>query len=339
MPSRTWIKIYCDKWLSGTLRQETPEFRGIWADLLSLAGSGRYGDVGEIKLADNVPLTNAQFAGILNISPETWLTTKERCLQTDRIRCNGAGIIQIVNWAKYQSDYERQKPHREAEFKNIRDSILTRDGFTCVHCNKHKDNLQVPGCSHHIDNDPSNNDEDNLITLCMSCHSHLLKKAVHPTKVVERLQQTAEFNKMVQQHSSREKEKEKEKERGGGPVPPSLSPPHPPPPIPSPTGGSGEQCDGNLVTPEGKPEPTPRATGILSRFTSAQRDELRTKFPGLDLEFEARKCEAWWAEGKRELKRPKVALMNWLQKTVKTGRSRPGAPRESHEYTRPEEAD
>ena len=38
--SRTWVKLYCDQWLSGSLRGETPELRGIWADLLALAGSG-----------------------------------------------------------------------------------------------------------------------------------------------------------------------------------------------------------------------------------------------------------------------------------------------------------
>ena len=112
MPSRTWVKIYCEKWLSGTLRQETPEFRGIWADLITLAGSGRYGDTGEIKLADNVPLTDQQIAGILNIPQDLWLLTKTRCLETDRLKCNGTGILQITNWAKYQSEYQRQKIYR-----------------------------------------------------------------------------------------------------------------------------------------------------------------------------------------------------------------------------------
>ena len=46
MTSRTWIKVYCDKWLSGTIREEQPDVRSVWIDLLTLAGSGQFGDIG-----------------------------------------------------------------------------------------------------------------------------------------------------------------------------------------------------------------------------------------------------------------------------------------------------
>ena len=114
MGSRTWIKVYCDKWLDGTLRDEPPEIRGVWIDLLVLAGAGRYGDSGEIKLSNSVGLTDDQIAGILIISLSLWHRAKKRFLETERITITGKGVITIVNWQKYQPEYNRQKPYREA---------------------------------------------------------------------------------------------------------------------------------------------------------------------------------------------------------------------------------
>lgn len=115
MGSRTWIKVYCDKWLDGTLREETPEIRGVWIDLLVLAGAGRYGDSGEIKLSDNVGLTDSQIADILKISQGLWHEAKKRFLETERIDITEKGVILIINWQKYQPEYNRQKPYREAK--------------------------------------------------------------------------------------------------------------------------------------------------------------------------------------------------------------------------------
>ncbi len=43
-------------------------------------------------------------------------------------------------------------------------------------------------------------------------------------------------------------------------------------------------------------------------------DELRPKYPHLNLDEEWEKCKLWWSEGKREMKRPKTAFINWLSK-------------------------
>jgi len=43
-------------------------------------------------------------------------------------------------------------------------------------------------------------------------------------------------------------------------------------------------------------------------------EELRPKYLGLDLDVEWEKCKLWWSEGKREMKRPKSAFINWLDK-------------------------
>lgn len=112
MGSRTWIKINCDRWLNGTIRGESAELRGIWVDLLVLAGSGKYGDSGEVKITDQVGFLDRQLADLLQISTRKWLNVKKRLQETDRICTTEKNIIVIVNWAKYQSEYERQKLQR-----------------------------------------------------------------------------------------------------------------------------------------------------------------------------------------------------------------------------------
>ena len=109
MGRRTWVKIYVDKWLRGTLREETASTRGIWIDILTLAGDSAFGDVGEIKLGTNVGMTDEQISKILFINLKEWLTTKQRLIETERIKIKKNNTIMILNWDKYQSEYQRQK--------------------------------------------------------------------------------------------------------------------------------------------------------------------------------------------------------------------------------------
>jgi hypothetical protein len=119
MGSRTWIKVYCDNWIQGTLREETPDVRGIWADLLALAGGNQYGDIGEIKLTIGVGYTDEQIASILYIKKSLWRKAKLRLLETERIKISPKGAISITNWSKYQSEYNRQKRYRAGKERNF----------------------------------------------------------------------------------------------------------------------------------------------------------------------------------------------------------------------------
>jgi len=113
MGSRTWIKIYCDKWLEGSLREEPLAMRAVWIDLLTLAGSGKYGDSGHIGLTKNIGLSNADFVKIFNISIPTWSKIRLQLVATNRIKILHGNVIEIVNWSKYQSEYNRQRPYRQ----------------------------------------------------------------------------------------------------------------------------------------------------------------------------------------------------------------------------------
>ena len=117
MRNRKWIKLYCENWIEGTLREESPALRGIWADILALAGDGHYGDSGVIQLSNGIAYTDSQIAGILRISEDLWSKSKKRLIDTDRIEITPNGAIFIVNWSKYQSEYDRQKRYRMAKNK------------------------------------------------------------------------------------------------------------------------------------------------------------------------------------------------------------------------------
>ena len=46
-------------------------------------------------------------------------------------------------------------------------------------------------------------------------------------------------------------------------------------------------------------------------------EKQRLAFPTLDVNIEWERCKVWWSEGKKELKRPKTALLNWLTVALK----------------------
>ncbi len=112
MGSRTWVKLYCDKWLEGSLHQEKPALRGVWADLLALCGGGQFSHLGEIKIRKDIGFTDSMLAKVLNITPNMWTICKKRLIETDRLGVNSSNILTIINWQNYQSEYERQKPQR-----------------------------------------------------------------------------------------------------------------------------------------------------------------------------------------------------------------------------------
>jgi len=84
-------------------------------DILALAGDSSYSDMGQIKLSADIGFTDKQIAGMLSIPLKQWQHIKQRLIETNRISANNNNVIHIINWAKYQSEYERQKPYRKKE--------------------------------------------------------------------------------------------------------------------------------------------------------------------------------------------------------------------------------
>lgn len=112
---RSWVKLWVNEWLTGTVRwQLTPQQRSMWADLLALAGNSRFPGI----------ICSGETNGILDPFPMDYLCSVFRCAEADvlaafdlfkkqsRIVINEAGVIQIVNWDKYQSEYQLKRQRR-----------------------------------------------------------------------------------------------------------------------------------------------------------------------------------------------------------------------------------
>ncbi len=119
--ARRWVKLWVSESLRGTIRFDfTPAERSVWYDLLVLAGDCRQD--GLIAPGSGVPYPLKWIAGTLNISSTLLKKTLEICKSSERIEINGDGI-KILNWHKYQSEYERQKPFR---YKKVTDKVTSR---------------------------------------------------------------------------------------------------------------------------------------------------------------------------------------------------------------------
>jgi len=125
---RAWVKLFCERWLRGSIRQESLEVRAIFTDLLAMAGDAAYGDPdiasnGIIQLAENVGFTDESISAILNVPLETWLRVKDRLSnhpdpgenRIEVVPLSQGFSIKILNWETYQSEYRRQKKYRQAK--------------------------------------------------------------------------------------------------------------------------------------------------------------------------------------------------------------------------------
>ena len=110
---RRWIKLYPVQCLEGSIRyQLESDERGVWYDLLNLAAI--CGEPGLISDRDGRSYPHSFIANRLNIPLELLERTLQKCEAEGRIHENKTTGIVIANWKVYQSEYERQKPYREA---------------------------------------------------------------------------------------------------------------------------------------------------------------------------------------------------------------------------------
>ena len=108
---RTWVKFWVNECLDGTAREELEaDERGVWYDLIIY--SARCRTPGIISANEIQPISRQRLAGLLNISLELLERTLKKCVEQKRIKISETGLIEIVNWKKYQSEYQRQKKYR-----------------------------------------------------------------------------------------------------------------------------------------------------------------------------------------------------------------------------------
>jgi len=110
---RTWIKLFCDQTLHGSTFEELkPDERFCWLGFLLLAGDSPVD--GEICLTKGVGYTDGQLAAMLKVPSDLLVRAKLKCLEFEKIKVIEGGVIKIVNWQRYQSEYQRQRKYRQA---------------------------------------------------------------------------------------------------------------------------------------------------------------------------------------------------------------------------------
>lgn len=62
------------------------------------------------------------------------------------------------------------EPYSKEWTKKLRNEIRKRDGYRCQNCFRHQSELKKQLQVHHIDFNKKNNNPENLISLCLSCH-------------------------------------------------------------------------------------------------------------------------------------------------------------------------
>ena len=110
---RKWRKQWSYDWLFGSMRHILSlEQQAVWHMLLDMAAISRV-DGGIIAASLDKPYSYEWIAGFLEIPIALLESTVKICVTEKSMSENHNGL-KIVNWNKYQSEYDRQKPYREA---------------------------------------------------------------------------------------------------------------------------------------------------------------------------------------------------------------------------------
>jgi len=110
---RAWVKLWVEECLSGTIRFNlTPEERSIWYDLIVLGGRCRV--PGKISANENIAFPHSYIAGIFNVPERLFNQALDKLKATGRVNEDETGIY-IINWPKYQSEYQARRRQTEEE--------------------------------------------------------------------------------------------------------------------------------------------------------------------------------------------------------------------------------
>jgi hypothetical protein len=105
-----WFKIHAQRWFLGSTRFElSPEQRAVWIDVLARASLND--PAGEFEY-----YSLEQLAAQFQVSLALVKNSLKRFVEVKKIAHDPKKkSIKILNWGKYQSEYERQKPYRKKQ--------------------------------------------------------------------------------------------------------------------------------------------------------------------------------------------------------------------------------
>ena len=138
---RNWIKLYVDQCLRGSMMIELdPAERYVWFGFLLLAGDCAH--EGLICATENSGYTDIQISDLLKVDVDLVKRAKRKFIKYEKVQQDENGIIQILKWHLYQSEYLRQKSYRvklqgevtnsspspsiSSSYKNLKEEIITQ---------------------------------------------------------------------------------------------------------------------------------------------------------------------------------------------------------------------
>ena len=114
-----WFPFWVDKWLFGSTRIELePDERGVFVDLLSLSKK----DSGYIRANEGVPYLESQLCGLLNIEPELYHRTVEKCIKYGKTNRLKDGTLYMTSYEIYSLS-DRQERRIEREMADSEDAM------------------------------------------------------------------------------------------------------------------------------------------------------------------------------------------------------------------------
>ena len=113
MPRMRWVRLWTQETLYGTTNRELSlEERAIWFELLALAGDSPV--PGVICISPDVSFTDSQLSQILGAPEALVRLTVDKLASPEigKLSLNNSGLIHIVNWSRYQSEFDRTEYQR-----------------------------------------------------------------------------------------------------------------------------------------------------------------------------------------------------------------------------------
>ncbi len=113
-PPMPWIKWHYS-FLDSSINYEMDLAQQAIYLKICLYASNCGNKAGAIADNDGKPIPDWFVANCIHAPVETVQETIKIGLATNRFSQNGTGVIEIINWKYYQSEYARQKPFRDAK--------------------------------------------------------------------------------------------------------------------------------------------------------------------------------------------------------------------------------
>lgn len=101
-----------------------PAERFVWFGFLLLAGDSAY--EGRICLTEDMGYNDEQLGAMLRCDATLIRKAKKKMIKFNKIDILKNNITQIVNWSKYQSEYQRQRPYRSADGQKLLRKVTTK---------------------------------------------------------------------------------------------------------------------------------------------------------------------------------------------------------------------